>query len=56
MATYEFRCCGITIQLVQSITMPLVQPKCSVCNGDAARIYTPAAAVFNAKGFYSTDK
>ena len=27
MATYEFRCCGITIQLVQSITMPLVQPE-----------------------------
>ena len=55
MAIYEFKCCGITIQLVQPISSPLVQPKCSICNGDAARIYSPNAIVFKAKGFYSTD-
>ena len=56
MAIYEFKCCGITNQLVQSITMPLVHPKCSICNGDMARVYAANAAIFNAKGFYSTDK
>ena len=52
MAIYEFKCCGITNQLVQSITMPLVHPKCSVCNGDMARIYSPFAVSFKGKGYY----
>ena len=56
MATYEFRCCGITQEITVSIKEQLPKPKCSICNGDMARVYSPTAAVFNAKGFYSTDK
>ena len=55
MAIYEFKCCGITNQLVQSITMPLVHPKCSICNGDMARIYSPVGVSFKANGFYLKD-
>jgi predicted nucleic acid-binding Zn ribbon protein len=56
MATYEFKCCGITQEITVSIKEQLPKPKCSICNGDMARIYTANAVVFNAKGFYSTDK
>ena len=56
MATYEFRCCGITQEITVSIKEILPKPKCQVCNGDMARIYTPSAIVFKGKGFYSTDK
>ena len=56
MATYEFKCCGITQEITVSIKEQLPKPKCQVCNGDMARIYSPTAAVFKAKGFYSTDK
>ena len=56
MATYEFRCCGITQEITVSIKEQLPKPKCSICNGDMARVYAANAAIFNAKGFYSTDK
>ncbi len=55
MATYEFRCCGITQEITVSIREQLPKPKCSVCNGDMARIYSTTPAIFKAKGFYSTD-
>jgi predicted nucleic acid-binding Zn ribbon protein len=55
MATYEFRCCGITQEITVSIREQLPKPKCSVCNGDMARIYNTTPAIFKAKGFYSTD-
>jgi putative FmdB family regulatory protein len=55
MATYEFRCCGITKEIIVSIREQLPKPKCSVCNGDMQRVYTPAGIVFNASGFYKTD-
>ena len=55
MATYEFRCCGITQEITVSIRAKLTAPKCSVCNGDMARIYSTTPAIFKAKGFYSTD-
>lgn len=54
MATYEFRCCGITQEITISIKEQLPKPKCQICNGDMARIYTPSAIVFKGKGFYST--
>lgn len=56
MAIYEFKCCGITNQLVQSITMPLVHPKCSICNGDMQRLYSPVGVSFKGSGFYANDK
>ena len=56
MATYEFRCCGITQEITVSIKEQLPKPKYSICNGDMARVYVANAAIFNAKGFYSTDK
>jgi len=56
MATYEFRCCGITQEITISIKEQLPKPKCVVCNGEMARVYTPVAASFKGKGFYSTDK
>ena len=55
MATYEFRCCGITQEITVSIREQLPKPKCSVCNGDMARIYSTTPAIFKGKGFYSTD-
>ena len=56
MATYEFRCCGITQEIIVSIRAKLTAPKCSVCNADMVRIYSTTPAIFKAKGFYSTDK
>jgi putative FmdB family regulatory protein len=56
MATYEFRCCGITQEITISIKEQLPKPKCQICNGDMARIYTPVGVAFKGKGFYSTDK
>jgi predicted nucleic acid-binding Zn ribbon protein len=55
MATYEFKCCGITQEITVSIRAKLIAPKCSVCNGDMVRIYNTTPAIFKAKGFYSTD-
>ena len=55
MATYEFRCCGVTQEITVSIRAKLIAPKCSVCNGDMNRIYSTTPAIFKAKGFYSTD-
>lgn len=54
MATYEFRCCGITQEITISIKEQLPKPKCQMCNGDMARVYTPVGVAFKAKGFYST--
>jgi predicted nucleic acid-binding Zn ribbon protein len=56
MATYEFKCCGITQEITVSIREQLPKPKCVVCNGDMLRIYSTTPAIFKAKGFYSTDK
>ena len=55
MATYEFRCCGITQEITVSIREQLPKPKCSVCNGDMARIYSTTPTIFKTTGFYSTD-
>lgn len=55
MAVYEFKCCGITQEITANIREQLPKPKCSICNGDMQRVYTPASIVFNASGFYKTD-
>ena len=55
MAVYEFKCCGITQEITISIKEQLPKPKCSVCNGDMQRIYSPVGVAFNARGFYVTD-
>ena len=55
MATYEFKCCGITQEITISIKEQLPKPICSVCNGDMHRIYSPIGAVFKTNGFYKTD-
>lgn len=55
MAVYEFKCCGITQEITANIREQLPKPKCSICNGDMQRVYTPAGIVFNASGFYKTD-
>ena len=56
MATYEFKCCGMTQEITISIKEQLHKPKCSVCNGDMARVYSPFGISFKGKGFYATDK
>ena len=56
MATYEFKCCGVTQEITVSIREQLPKPKCVVCNGDMVRIYSTTPAIFKAKGFYVTDK
>ena len=55
MATYEFKCCGITQEITISIKEQLPKPKCSVCNGDMARVYSPFGVAFKGSGFYKTD-
>ncbi len=55
MATYEFKCCGITKEIISNIFLELIVPKCDVCNADMSRIYNSTPAIFKAKGFYSTD-
>ena len=55
MATYEFKCCGMTQEIVIGINEILHKPKCQICNGDMQRVYAAPAIVFNTKGFYSTD-
>ena len=56
MATYEFRCCGVTQEITISIKEQLPKPKCSICNGDMARIYSPFAVSFKGLGFYANEK
>lgn len=56
MATYEFKCCGITQEISVSIKEQLPKPKCSVCNGDMARVYSPFGISFKGSGFYANDK
>ena len=56
MAVYEFKCCGITQEITVSIREQLPKPKCSVCNGDMQRVYSPFGISFKGKGFYATDK
>jgi putative FmdB family regulatory protein len=56
MATYEFKCCGITQEIVVNIREQLPKPKCSICNGDMARVYTTLGISFKGKGFYVNDK
>ena len=52
MATYEFRCCGVTQEITISIKEQLPKPKCSICNGDMQRLYSPFAVTFKGKGYY----
>ena len=56
MATYVYKHCGMTKEVVQSITETLVAPKCAVCNDDMARVFSPFGISFKGKGFYATDK
>lgn len=55
MATYEYKHCGITKEVIQSITETLIPPKCAICNDDMTREYSPFGISFNASGFYKTD-
>ena len=56
MAVYEYKCCGITTEITASIKDKLITPKCSVCNADMHRVYSPFGISFKGKGFYATDK
>ena len=56
MATYEFKCCGITEEVIASIKSDVPQPVCSVCNSKMQRIYNTYGINFKGKGFYATDK
>jgi putative FmdB family regulatory protein len=55
MATYEFKCCGVTQEITVSIKEQLPKPKCAVCNGDMQRVYSPFGVSFKGSGYYSTD-
>lgn len=56
MATYEYQCCGITIEVVASIKDTLIAPKCSICNSDTKRVYNTFGLSFKGSGFYANDK
>ena len=56
MAVYEYKCCGITVEIVASIKDDVVAPICSVCNSNAKRVYNTFGISFKGKGFYATDK
>ena len=55
MATYEFKCCGMTKEITISIKSAIPKPMCAICNGDMVRVYSPFGITFKTKGFYSTD-
>ena len=56
MATYEFKCCGMTQEIVIDINEILHKPKCQICNGDMQRVYAAPAIVFKGSGFYANEK
>ena len=56
MATYEFKCCGITQEVIVSMREQIPTPICSICNGQMHRIYNAVGIVLKGKGFYATDK
>ena len=56
MATYEFKCCGMTQEIVANIREQIPQPVCAICNGKMHRIYNTFGISFKGKGFYANDK
>lgn len=55
---YEYSCdnCEKIITIERSIYDSLPTPDCDICKQPAKRIWNAAPVIFNAKGFYSTDK
>lgn len=56
MATYEFKCCGTTQEVIVSMKEAIPVPTCSICNGLMNRQYDTFTIKFKGKGFYATDK
>jgi putative FmdB family regulatory protein len=56
MATYEYSCsrCGIAVTIERKMTEEESIPRCD-CGNQMARVWSSAAVIFNAPGFYSTD-
>ncbi|MFC2009500.1 FmdB family zinc ribbon protein [Chloroflexota bacterium] len=56
MALYEYECrkCSDRFEIRRTFNdkSAVVCPK---CQGEGRRIFSPAAAIFNGSGFYSTD-
>lgn len=57
MARYDYRCAdGHTVEETYPMGEAPEVKDCSVCDGDARRVFhTPAAIHFHGPGFYATD-
>lgn len=51
MPNYEFRCCGVTIEIEARINDMLPKPTCMICNAEMKRIYQATPAVFKGTGW-----
>ena len=56
MPKYDFKCtkCGVVSEVLLAISESHIAPKCTLCDGDTVRVYTPPAVHFNGPGFYKT--
>jgi putative FmdB family regulatory protein len=56
MPKYDFKCtaCGVVSEMLLAISESHIAPKCTLCDGDTVRVYTPPAVHFNGPGFYKT--
>ena len=57
MALYEYDCmpCGTRVTKERSISSVDPGYECETCNKPLVRVYSNVGAIFNGKGFYSTD-
>lgn len=55
MATYVYKCCGMTKEVVASMKETHKIPMCNICNAEMIRQYDSFGIQFKGKGFYSTD-
>lgn len=55
---YDYTCpeCKVTITIERSIHAEADAPTCTSCSQLMARVWSSTPVIFNAKGFYSTDK
>jgi putative FmdB family regulatory protein len=57
MALYEYDCIPCKIRITKERSISSIDPgyQCETCNKQLVRVYSNVGAIFNGKGFYSTD-
>ena len=57
MPTYEFKCCGNTETVINTLTgVQNNPPECGSCLNLMQRVYSFGAIKFKGSGFYSNDR